>query len=319
MATYIKRKNGYLCQIRRKGHDSISRTFNTKVEAERWALSVESRMGSGEYIDTKEILNTTLAECLDRYLSEITPSKKSQRAERYRISVLLKSELAKKTIGTIKSSDIAKWRDIRLSTVKSGTARLDMSLLSHVFTIAAKEWGMPLLNPVANVRMPKPGNSRERVMTMAEQNAMLAIASPLMKSIIIVALETAMRRGEIVSLRWEWIKGRVAILPDTKNGTQRKVPLSQRAFDAIHSMTRNIDGKIFDITAQLCTGMFVKYCDELNIEDLNFHDLRHTATTDLFGKGLSVMEVQSITGHRDLKMLLRYTHINADSLASKLG
>ena len=71
MATYIKRKTGWLAQIRRKGHDTICRTFDTKAEAERWAIGVESKMGDGRYEDTREALTTTLSECLSRYESEV--------------------------------------------------------------------------------------------------------------------------------------------------------------------------------------------------------------------------------------------------------
>lgn len=320
MATYIKRKNGYLVQIRRKGHDSISRTFNTKAEGERWATSVESKIGSGEYTDTREAMNTSLKECLERYQREVTVTKKGANQENYRIALWMRDPISDKPIGGIRSTDIAKWRDARIASgTSTGTARLDLALISHVYTIASKEWGMPVINPVKNIRMPKAGKPRERVLLPGEEDKILAECSPEMRAIVILAIETAMRRGEILGMRREWIKGKVVTLPDTKNNTVRRVPLSTRAITAIATMPLNIGGMVFTLTPHGATEMFVKYCDRAGIDDLHFHDLRHTATTNLFGKGLSIMEVKAITGHKTMQMLARYTHINADDLASKLG
>lgn len=320
MATFRKRGKTWLCQIRRVGYDSISRTFNTKAEAERWAASIESKMGSGEYVDQRESMSVTLGDCLKRYLSEITPAKKSAHVETARINKFLRHEMANKPIGLVKSFDVAKWRDEALASGKTpGTIKVDIALISHLYTIAAKEWGLPVISPVRNIRLPKVSNSRDRVLLPSEEKQILEIAIPEMKAIIIVAIETAMRRSEIINLKWDYIKGKVATLPDTKNGSSRRVPLSKLALDTLHALPRNIDGRIFTLSAEQCTREFTKYCENLSLVNLHFHDLRHTATTNLFNKGLSVMEVQSITGHKDLKMLLRYTHINADDLATKLG
>ena len=137
MATYIKRKTGWLAQIRRKGHDTICRTFDTKAEAERWAIGVESKMGEGRYEDTREALTTTLSECLTRYETEVTVSKKGAEQERYRIALWLRDDLANKPIGAIRSAEIAKWRDARIASgTSSGTVRLDLALLSNLYTIA---------------------------------------------------------------------------------------------------------------------------------------------------------------------------------------
>ena len=156
MATYIQRKNGWLAQIRRKGHDSICRTFNTKAEAERWALTIESGMGVGTYIDNRETLSTTLFECFDRYAKEIVPLKKGAVRDLVRVKFWQREPLAKKFIGTIKQADVAQWRDARIASGLSGsTVKKDLALLSHVFTIAIKEWGFPLTNPVMMIRKPK--------------------------------------------------------------------------------------------------------------------------------------------------------------------
>ncbi len=320
MATYIKRGSAWRVQIRRKGHNTLSRTFDTKTEAERWALGIESKMSEGRYEDVRESLTTTLAECFERYEAEVTANKKGKEQEHYRIAMWLKDDLAIKPIGAIKSVDVAKWRDARIASgVSSGTARLDLALLSNLFTIAIQEWSMPITNPILNIRKPAPGKARDRRLLPGEEDRILSECSPEMRIIVIVAIETAMRRGEIIGMRREWIKGVVVTLPDTKNGTVRKVPFSKRALAALAELPINMNGKVFNYTDHGCTQMFVKYCQRLGIRDLRFHDLRHEATSRFFEKGLDVMQVKSITGHKSLQMLSRYTHLKADDLAQLLG
>ena len=189
MARFLKRGESWYCQIRRKGHASIARTFDTKADAERWALSIESKIGIGEYTDTREAFNTSLRECLERYQREITPQKKGAAQENYRINLWLRDPLAERSIGSIKSADIAKWRDQRIASgVSSGTVRLDLALLSNMYTIAIKEWGIPLVHVVKNIRTPKSGRARDRVMSPLEEKLILAECSPEMRVIVILAL-----------------------------------------------------------------------------------------------------------------------------------
>jgi integrase len=321
MATFTQRKSGWYAQVRRKGHKTIGRTFNTKADAERWALSIESSMGVGTYIDNRESISTTLRECLERYAIEVVPHKKGAHRDMYRVKFWQNEPLAIKGIGTIKQMDIAKWRDARIASGYSGsTVKKDLALLSHVFTIAAKEWGFPLTNPVAMIRKPKSGLARDRRLHDGEEELLLEHCDTQeMRSLIILAIETAMRRGEIVGLRRAWIKGRVAYLPDTKNGTPRAVPLSSKALEALAVLPARIDGKVFEFKEDAYTHSFIKVCKKAGIEDLHLHDLRHEATSRLFEKGLDVMQVKSITGHKSLQMLSRYTHLKADELAKLLG
>lgn len=320
MATYKQRSGAWFVQVRRKGHKSISRTFNTKAEAERWALSIESSMGVGTYQDNRETLSTTLAQCLDRYESEVVPLKKGANRDRYRVAMWRADKLATKGIGTIKQTDVAQWRDARIASGMSGsTVQKDLALLSHLFTIAIKEWGFPLTNPVLMIRKPKAAMGRDRRLEHGEEERLLAHCHAELRVFVIVAIETAMRRGELEGLRREWIKGRVAYLPDTKNGTRRAVPLSTRALAAIATLPARLDGLLFGLEADAYTKGFGRACKAAGIEDLRLHDLRHEATSRLFEKGLDVMQVSSITGHKSLSMLKRYTHLKADDLAKMLG
>ena len=136
-----------------------------------------------------------------------------------------------------------------------------------------------------------------------------------------VAVETAMRRGEICDLRWENVNlaGRVALLPDTKNGTVRRVPLSSVALGVLAALPRRLDGLVWDVKVDTVTRSFERACRRAAITGLTFHDLRHEATSRLFEKGFNPMEVSAITGHKTLQMLKRYTHLRAEDLAKRMG
>lgn len=320
MATYIKRPNGYLVQIRRKGHDSISRTFDTKGAGERWALSIESKMGTGAYVDDREVLSISLLTCLERYKLTVTAKKKGADRETYRINLWKKDKLALKPIGAIKQSDIAEWRDARIASgVGGNTVKKDMALLSNLFTIAISEWNYPLINPVLAVGKPKINPGRDRRLYIGEEELLLANASEEMKAFITIAIETAMRRSEIVGLKRSWIRGSVAYLPDTKNSTARQVPLSNKALEVFAEMPIRDDGLIFAYLPSAYSKSFFRICKKAGIDDLTVHDLRHEACSRLFEKGLELMQVKAVSGHKSTQMLARYTHLNASDIAKLLN
>jgi len=146
--------------------------------------------------------------------------------------------------------------------------------------------------------------------------------NPFLLPVIHLALETAMRLGELVSLRWEHVDltRRIAHLPDTKNGESRTVPLSTTAVNVLRALPRSLHGQVFPgLTTEAVKRAYIRAVDRAGIEDLHFHDLHHEATMRLFERGLNIMEVATITGHKDLRMLRRYTHLKAEDLAKKLG
>ena len=142
-----------------------------------------------------------------------------------------------------------------------------------------------------------------------------------MPPLVELALETAMRRGELLSLRWEYVDltRRVAYLPMTKNGDSRSVPLSTGAVKILQSLPRNLDGQVFPIEAQTVAAAFMKAVKRAGVKDFHFHDLRHTAITNLAGKLSNVIELSAVSGHKTLSMLKRYTHLKAEDLAKKLA
>jgi hypothetical protein len=221
MARFVKRGSSWFCQIRRVGHKGISRTFDTKAQAERWALGIEVSMGIGTYQDNREALSTSLGECLDRYAREVVPLKKGAVRDLVRVNFWKREALALNPIGTVKQADVALWRDNRLTQVGGSTVTKDLALLSHVFTIAIKEWGFPITNPVMNIRKPKAPPGRDRRLEQGEESKLLGCCQPELRAWVTIAIETAMRRSEMHALTRKDIKGRVAYLPDTKNGSSR--------------------------------------------------------------------------------------------------
>lgn len=348
MASIYRRKGFWRAQICRRGI-RISHTFDTKADAETWAAKVESEIGRGVFVDHSEAERTTLADALDRYEREVLPQKKSQRSVKSQIK-RLKDDLGHLKLAAVTSSVLAKHRDERLGQVNTQTARHDLSLLSRVFNVAVKEWGIPLPhgNPVSQLRMPKLPPARDRRFAGEEEKKLLEAAHQYegsrktagpISAIIRFALETAMRRGEIVAMRWDHVnlKTRVLLVPDSKTGEPRRVPLSSVAVKTLQALPRRLDNQIWGISADAVTKAFDRICvrarrayeeactktkdapDSNFLMGIRFHDLRHEATTRLFEKGFNVMEVAAITGHKTLQMLKRYTHLRAEDLAKKLG
>jgi integrase len=328
---------------------------------------IESEMARGVWMSRTESEATTLDEAFKRYEAEILPSKKGADPERSVIRTWQSLKLAKRGLATIRSADVAAARDEWLKIYKPATVLRRLAVLSHLFSIARKEWGMESLsNPVELVRKPQPNNARTRRIVDAEQLELEASAeseqirgaddgelerivaasgSVLLPAIIWLALETAMRRGEIIQLRWEHVdlKRRVAHLPATKNGSARDVPLSTKAVETLQVLRdkrmvgdAKVNGPVFSIRGDAVTRAFeravararttyVEECRHINrspderfLTDLRFHDLRHEATSRL-ASIFPMHEVTKITGHKDPRMLMRYYHPRAEELAKRLA
>lgn len=234
--------------------------------------------------------------------------------------------MARRYVAGIRGVDIARYRDERLRKVTPSTVKRDLVLLGHVFEVARKEWGIHVHNPVRDIRLPADNRPRDRRLQAGEEARLLEACrearNPWLLPIVQLALETDMRQGELIRLHWEHIdlNRRTAHLPDTKNGEARTVPLSTTAVRVLRTLPRSLHGPVFPgVTTEAIKRAYIRAVRRAGIENLRFHDLRHEATTRLFEKGLNIMEVASVTGHKDLRMLRRYTHLKAEDLARKLG
>lgn len=333
MATFQKRSGNWRAIITKKGFPRQSRTFDSKADAEKWARDIEREMDVGAFVSRKEAEQTSLNEALDRYEREVTPTKKGAAQERLRIRAWKRDPLAARSLAGIRGSDLAEWRDKRLAGGTSPTTiRNDLAVISHLFSVATREWGMESLsNPVEKIRLPAVLRARNRRLDHrpdengeTEEARLLASCDDgpaWLGPMVRLALETGMRQGELLALRWQNIDmdRKAAKLLDTKNGERRDVPLSSTAITVLEALPRNLNGMVFSIKTMAVVHAFQRACKKAGIEDLRFHDLRHEATSRLFEKGLNPMEVASITGHKTLAMLKRYTHLRAEDLARRLG
>lgn len=351
MAAIRKRGEKWQARIRVKGQASIEKSFLTRADAEAWAKITESEIIRGIYIKRTDAERTTLADALDRYEREITPGKRGIETEWQRIKAWKADKLAKKSLAVLRGADFAQWRDSRLKKVKPGTVRREIGLISNLFNVARKEWGYDgLQNPIESIRLPAENNARSRTFYEGEEEGLLAAlelaeredtgrwgtgcGNSWLMPIVQLALETAMRRSELLAMRWENIRlaDRVVHLPLTKNGRTRDVPLSSRAVEILRGLPRTIRGPVFPLTANAVKLGFVRAVrrawrrykeaggtDDRMFADLHFHDLRHIAVTRLAEKLPNIIELASVSGHQDVRMLRRYYHPRAEDLARKIG
>lgn len=329
MATIRKLRGRWQAQVRRRGVPPRAKSFDSKTQAERWARELEAEADrSGWVADTRAAEKTTLKELLTRYRDEVTPTKRGAVSERARINSIVRCPIAHRTLAKLTSSDVASYRDERLKSVAPATIVRELNTISHAIEVASREWGLWVpRNPVKLVRRPPVPRGRTRRFKDGEEDALLSACdrgrTPLLKPLIVIAIETGMRRGELLDLSWQHVdlKRCVAHLPLTKNGDSRDVPLSRRSVETLRQL-RADDPKrelVFPMTGNAVRLAFEHLRVRAGMSDFHFHDLRHEAISRLFEKGLNIAEVSAISGHRELKMLQRYTHLRAVDLVSRLG
>lgn len=324
MASITKRgAYQFQAQVRRKGYPTQQHTFETRREAESWASNIESEMHRGLFIDRSEAERTRFFDVLDRYARQVTSKKRGWQTEQYRINALKKHPLAARFLSTIKSADIASYRDERLAECNSATVKRELVIISHVFNTARLDWSIPIENPVASIRKPQTAQHRERRLIDDEERRLLEAAYDSKASTlcfcITLALETGMRAGEIVALSWDQIdfNNHTISLNLTKNGERRIVPLTVKAEKAILSVSRSINGgrltKFYD--SRGLSAAFRRACKRAGIKGLRFHDLRHEAASRL-APHMPVATLAKIMGWKTIQMAMRYYNPTPSELVS---
>lgn len=316
----------YRAQVRVRGFPHLSETFTRKTDAKQWIEDTKSSIRRGNAIST-EAQRTTLLEALDRYQREITPSKKGARREQDRVKAWQSSPLALRFLSQLRGADFAKHRDDRRAQGRAeNTIRIELALISKLYKTAARDWGMEgLRNPIESLTMPAGSNERSRRISAAEEaslTAKLREHGPYMEPLALLAIESAMRQGELLALTWGDVdlQKQVSRLRDTKNGESRDVPLSSRAIAILKGLPRSIDShtSVFPLKQDAVIRTFRQACNAAGIENLKFHDLRHEAVSRICEK-LPMHEAMRVTGHKTPAMLMRYYHPKAEDLARKLG
>ncbi len=296
------------------------------VDVEAWARKVESEQERGVWRDSGAADRTTLREALDRYEREVAVRKRGVAQERSTLRTLRTSRIAPLALARISSHDIATLRDDwRDDDLAPATIKRRMTTLKHVFTVARREWGMSgLANPAKDVTLEPENNARERRVSQDEIEAICTDTESMeLPSIVRLLVETACRRGELVrNLRANVdLEKRTLYIPKelAKNGRARYVPLSRRACEIFQTLpAREDDGRLFGMQPDSVSQAFGRAVDRIGLKNVTLHDLRHEATSRLADK-LQAHELAKVTGHLDMKMVLRYYHPRAEDLAKKIG
>ncbi|WP_288128437.1 tyrosine-type recombinase/integrase, partial [Thiomonas sp.] len=254
MATFVQRKNGWQAKVRRRGMPSISRTFDLKADAEAWAREVEREAQRGNVGALRDDAGrTTLAQAVELYVAGPVQLLAS-RADVTRYMDAARARFGSFFLSAIRGVDVAAWRDELLNSGLSAQSVIHhLNALSGLFAFVEKELSidLPAGNPVGKVRKPAMPKSRDRRLRPGELDALMnAARAPGLRQIIILAVESSMRLGELLGLEWKRLDlaRKTAHLVDTKNGESRTVALSSAALEALramHALPRRLDGRVF--------------------------------------------------------------------------
>lgn len=342
MAT-IRKKGDYQwhVQIRRKGFPSQTKTFMYREDAEKWARAAERDMDAGIFTSASDAERTTVRDLIKDFKSEFAPKhyrvrEDEKEAWRFQLARLDES-LGDYSLAALDQKLIAGYRDKRIKggvdrpAVGESTVRKELYMLSKVLGFAQTEKGivLPRGNPVEKIRKPSDGKGRDRRLSAEEWQAFekecQASRNPWLWPAVQLAVETAMRQGELLSLTWSQVdmKRRLALLADPekiKNSEPRAVPLSSSAATVLGVLPRSVSGLVLPVERLTLYHAFRYACDRAKVKNFTFHDLRHEAMSRLAERGdFSVLELAAVSGHKTLQMLKRYTHLQVEVLAKKLG
>lgn len=321
MAGIWQYRGKWKCQVRKEGFPSQSKTFETKAQAVAWGIEVESKMNQGAFTGGTTKQSMTISEMLARYLSEESPHKAYSAADLSRSKPLI-AILGAYHVHNLTHIVLATYKRERLALRSPQTVTHELNLLHHAYVIASTEWGIVLPNGIPKTSRPTlPRGRGTRIRPNQIDLIVCATESEQLKHIVPLAVETAMRRSELLSVQWENVdlERRSIYLDKTKNGLSRTVPLSPHALKVLQSMQKSTTGPVFTLAASSVSQAFQRAVERAGLGHVRFHDLRHEATSRLFERGLNVIEVARITGHVTLSMLDRYTHLDVQGLVQKLS
>jgi integrase len=335
MAFIQERESGggrvsYRVQVRLKGFPVQSATFERKTDAKRWAQQVEAAIREGRHFKTSEAKRRTLAELVDRYIREVLPRRPKSAVKLAALLGWWRRELGAYSLSEVSPALIAERRDqllneqtYRKKLRSPATANRYLAALSHALNVAVREWGWLEVSPVSRVDRPREPRGRVRFLSDEERARLLeacrASRTSHLYPVVVLALSTGARQGEILSLRWSHVNLRrqVIVLEETKNGERRALPLAGTALALVHGLSKvrrldtdllfpRPDGKKpFSIQKPWEAALKVA-----RIEDFRFHDLRHSAASYLAMSGATLTEIAEILGHKTLSMVKRYSHLS---------
>lgn len=319
----IKRNGKWFQQVRRNSI-SKSASFHTKAEASAWAIATEAEIIAGKH---GHVPDKIFADLIARYRDTVSTNKRGEKWEAIRLNKAITLPIGAVRVRNLDATHVAAWRDARLNEVSNATVLREWNLLSHVCTLAIKEWKWLHNNPFKEVKRPKAPEARWRRISEDEiERLLMAMGYDYVPPETITArigaaflfsLETGLRAGELCALTWQHVYARHIHLPMTKNGFKRDVPLSAEARRILDELIKDNE-RVFNLTSTQIDSLFRKAKARCLIEGLHWHDTRHEALTRLSNK-LNVMELAKMAGIRDLRILQNvYFNPSIDDLADKL-
>lgn len=268
---------------------------------------------------TKKLNFTEISELyLENYSK---PNKKSWKCDYYNLEAHLKPFFGKLELNNITPLLIEKYRAERLKTgVEKSTTNRELALLKKMFNLAI-DWGYLKENPVRKVKIySEKDNIKERVLSEEEEKKLLKESTDHLKPIIITALNTGMRRGEVLNLKWDQVnlKERFILVLNTKSSKRRIVPINDLLYEVLHDLKKSTDSDYVFPNPETGKPLktvrrgFENACRRAGIKNMRFHDLRHTFGSRLIREGVDIVTVQNLLGHHSITITQRYTHTNSD-------
>lgn len=328
-------KTSYRVKIRLKGYPIQSATFERVTDAKKWAQHTESAIREGRHFKTTEAKRHTMAELVDRYINNVLPAKPKAIRKQTALLQWWRAEIGSNTLADVTPSMIAECRDKLANGITShaklrspATVNRYLAALSIALTTAVKEWGWLEDSPMRKVTKPKESRGRVRFLSDDERMRLLKIckesSNPYLYVVVVLALSTGMRQGEIMGLTWDVVdlnQGR-AILHETKNGERRAVAITGHALELLKELSkvRRIDSNLLFPSKENAPQKPQKPMDlrspwetavkKAELRDFKFHDLRHSAASYLAMNGASLAEIAEVLGHKTLQMVKRYAHLS---------
>ncbi|MGE4062729.1 MAG: integrase [Rhodospirillaceae bacterium] len=325
MATIRKRGRRWQVQIRLAGVAPASATFANRQEAQKWAREMEGRApvapAAQPPVDSDLL---TLRKLIERYRENVTVHKRGRLNEECYLTAILREPFADAPLSALDASAFAAYRDRLARRIKGASVRKYLTLLSHIYTIARAEWAIAVANPLAHLRRPPAGLPRDRRLQPGEWDALIVAAdacrNAVMRPLIEFAVESAMRRGEILRVEFAHrnAERRTLHIPTTKTARPRTIALTPAASRILDEQQAKGYVRPFPTTGNAIRLAWQRIVKRAGIHDLHFHDLRHEAISRLFERGLTIPETALVSGHSDPRQLFRYTHLRAEDVAAKL-
>jgi integrase len=326
VATFRKRGAKWRAEVYLAGvRESATRA--TKAEAAAWAREREADILAHRQ---GRIVARSVRQALSRYALEVSPAHRGARWEQIRLAKLARSlPFIDRLLAEVRTADVAAWRDSAIAGgLAPATVRRELVLLRGVLEAARREWGWLRENPMSGLRWPAAGRPRDRRISDDELDQLLLAlgydrgtaptrASHRVAIALLLALETAMRAGELCGLTPADVDraGRAATLAATKNGDRRRVPLSRAALDLVDLLPAG--ATLLGLSPQALDVAFRRARDRTGIVDLHWHDSRHEAITRL-AQRLPLLDLARMIGHRDLRSLQIYYNPTPAEIAARL-